>query len=623
MTKFVLNQEVPFEEGLHCEFKSVRVANPIPLIRDFVDVYVVAYLNRGIVGSIYWGITDNRHAIGVSLDTGERDDVRKAIDAKLRSIIPAILPVSYDVKFHPLFSTSTDKDPIPDQPIIEVKVERVSPRQVYFTQRMEGKQAFIKTLSGREEVKADRLVELQREIQVEQTNQEEQEVNLPASEAPAVKASKAPSIPTPFKNPYNTAVIAKEDMFKGRETEINSLLYAITNGTPTAIFGLQRVGKTSLVKETLRRSTERCIFAEVNLQSYGGESMTSNALLHAIVTGIAAEISQKRLQLVSAEIAMLASDYRAGEKHRMLEDYERILKNILKATRRKVILFLDEFSELCQTVDRNELLLQHNPHREARIRPQEMLVDVSLMHWFSSLMKDPELDGKVVVIIAVRPFVAEYDTDERTGFQIMKLVSPITLHYLNKEAAEALMVEPVKGKVNYEAGSIDYLYNLTAGHPYLIQFFLREIINRIQQKGRSCIETQDITDLEAMLVSAEHVYDGQFAVLDSDYSVESVRNSKAAGKGRGVLSVIAYLGRKQKNGFWVPVEEVSKLLTSHDMPKNEIYDILAKLRRARIIEERGTDKAKLEYRISIPLLQKRYARQNMYERYFLQRSFRP
>ncbi len=610
MAKFILNQEVPFDEERDCEFKSV-ISNPVGLIKDYVDQYVVAYLNMDIAGSIFFGIKDDGLAVGVPLDRKERDDVRKGIEQKLRSIAPVILPSSYKVEFHRLFPSSTSKDAIPDQPIIEVKVERVSPRQLFFVTGVSGKRAFIKTPSGISEAKDDRLAELQKEIQTGQANQENQEDTSPTSEEPVGEGAKPKPLPTPFKNPYDIDVIATEDMFKGREVEIRNLQYAIMNGTHTAIFGLQRMGKTSLVKETLRRSKERCIFAEVDLQSYGGEDITYRTLLYAIITTITAEISPQRVQLVIDEINH--RNYDTVDKHTMLDGFKRLLKEILRYTRRKVVLFLDEFSELCQTIDRNADRFRNSPNQHARISPAEMLVDVSIMRWFSSLMRDPELKGKVVFIFAVRPFVAGYDANMQ--LQILKLVTPITLHYLKRSAAEALMVEPVSGKIEYEAGSVDYLYSLTAGHPYLIQFFLHEIINRIQQDERACIEKQDITRFEEEIVSVEEVYEGQFAVLESDYSVESVRSPEVARKGKGVIAVIARLGEQEEDG-WVPGEEVRNLLTLHRMPKDEIYDILAKLRRAQIIKERKADEEKLEYRISIPLLRKRYIRQNMYERHF-------
>lgn len=607
MAKFVLNQEVPFEEGLRCEFKAF-VDNPVQQIRDYIDIYVVSFLNIGVEGSIYFGIRDRGEAVGVSLDTKKRDAVRQAIGLKLGRTKPPILPSLYEIIFHDLLDK--DGNPIPDRPIVEVKVEPTSPRrEVHFTNN----KAYIKTHGGREEVSGRRLLALQEDITAERTNQEEQEVTTCASESPEVPVSKAPATPKPFLNPYNTAAIATKDMFKGREAEIEHLRYAIKNGTHTAIFGLQRMGKTSLVKETLSRVDENCVFAEIDLQTYGGERITYRALLHAIVTRIAEKISSSRHQSVVNEIDELARTYMRGDKHQMLDGFSAIMQKTVKATRRKVVLFLDEFSELCQTIDKNEALLKNNLDRGMKIHPHEMIVDVSLMHWFSSLMKSEEIAGRLVFIFAVRPFVAEYDAD--TQLQILKLVSPITLHYLQKSAAEALMVEPLEGKIEYETGSIDYLYNLTAGHPYLIQFFLHEIINRLQQERRSCIEKRDITRLEGELVSAEEVYEGQFAVLESDYSVESVRSPEAARKGRGVIAVIARLGEQEADG-WVPIEEVRNRLTNHDMPENEIYDILAKLRRAQIITERRADEEKLEYRISIPLLRKRYIRQNMYQRHF-------
>ena len=607
MAEFVLNQKVPFEEGLRCEFKAF-VDNPVQQIRDYIDIYVVSFLNIGVEGSIYFGIRDRGEAVGVSLDTKRRDAVRQAIGLKLGITRPPILPSSYEIIFHDLLDG--DGNPIPDRPIVEVKVEPTSPRrEVYFTNNT----AYIKTHGGRAEASGRHLLALQEEIRAEQTDQEEQEVTSLASESPEAPVSEAQANPTPFENPYNTAAIATKDMFKGREAEIEHLRYAIKNGTHTAIFGLQRMGKTSLVKETLSRVDENCIFAEVDLQTYGGERITYRALLHAILTRIAMEISSARHRLVSAEISDLAQRYSRGDKHQMLDGFSAILEKTVKATSRKVVLFLDEFSELCQTIDKNEEWLKIRLDRDQKLHPHEMIVDVSLMHWFSSLMRNNALTGRLVFIFAVRPFVAEYDAD--TQLQILKLVSPITLHYLGKSAAEALMVEPLEGKIEYEAGSIDYLYNLTAGHPYLIQFFLHEIINRLQQEGRSCIEKQDITRLEGELVSAEEVYEGQFAVLESDYSVESVRSPEAARKGRGVIAVIARLGEQEPDG-WVSVEKVRALLTNHGMPENEIYDILAKLRRAQIIKERRADEEKLEYKISIPLLRKRYIRQNMYQRHF-------
>ena len=622
MTKFVRNQKVPFEEGLRCEFKAFE-NNPVQQIRDYIDIYVVSFFNIGAEGSIYFGVRDGGEAVGVSLDRQRRDEVRKDIGQKLGRTRPPIHPPSYEIIFHDLFDGGGN--PIADRPIVEVKLKPTSPRrEVYFTNGT----VYIKTPGGREQASGERLLVLQAKINEElkawevesqkaeqEQKQREAEAQNVQGEVPSKKKPRQKSTPTPFDNPYNFAVTAKEDIFKGREVEIGRLQSAIRSGTHTVIYGLQRMGKTSLVKETLRRVNENCIFAEVDFHNFRGRDMTYGGTLDVILRSIAREISPAQAREVDDGITMYINSLVGTNKHRMLDDFSILLKRTLSHTRRKVVLFLDEFSELCQAVDSNEIQLQQNPNRSTPQFTKDMPVDASLIDWFSALMKDDELLRKMTIIFAVRPFVAQYADD--TPLAILKLVRSITLGYLSEQEAKALMVEPLKGKIAYEEGSIDYLYNLTAGHPYLIQCFFQEIIDQILQDGRNRIEKRDITDLEQEFVSKEH--NGHFMVLDSDYSVESVRSDKIAKQGRGVLAVIAHLGGEPEDDGWVPGGKMRESLSHLGMPENEIYDILAKLRGAQIIEEKA-DKEKLEYRIQIPLLRKRYISQNMYQRHFQQKG---
>ena len=74
----------------------------------------------------------------------------------------------------------------------------------------------------------------------------------------------------PFKNPYDFTHIASHEIFKGRQDEIDQLLGNIVSGTHTAVFGLQRMGKTSLVEicndrsiaETPRTEAHRALFKD-------------------------------------------------------------------------------------------------------------------------------------------------------------------------------------------------------------------------------------------------------------------------------------------------------------------------------------------------------------------------
>ena len=85
---------------------------------------------------------------------------------------------------------------------------------------------------------------------------------------------------------------------------------------------------------------------------------------------------------------------------------------------------------------------------------------------------------------------------------------------------------------------------------------------------------------------------------------------------KGVLALIADMGDKQE-GRWVQGKKLRKVLTEHKMADYEIYTLLRQFLYVKIIEQRRNDEDELEYRISIPLLQKRYVSQNMYQQYNL------
>ena len=55
------------------------------------------------------------------------------------------------------------------------------------------------------------------EVEAQKAERERKEREADAPKAPSKKKPPQKSVPTPFLNPYNTAEIAKADMFKGRE----------------------------------------------------------------------------------------------------------------------------------------------------------------------------------------------------------------------------------------------------------------------------------------------------------------------------------------------------------------------------------------------------------------------
>jgi class 3 adenylate cyclase len=104
------------------------------------------------------------------------------------------------------------------------------------------------------------------------------------AELPAEDSRKP--VPTPvdrgehlaeFQNPFEFDMTATRKTFKGRQVELEELLDSIETGTHTAVFGLQRMGKTSLMEEGLREGLKRragiseaVLPVKIDMQRLGG-----------------------------------------------------------------------------------------------------------------------------------------------------------------------------------------------------------------------------------------------------------------------------------------------------------------------------------------------------------------
>jgi hypothetical protein len=240
-----------------------------------------------------------------------------------------------------------------------------------------------------------------------------------------------------------------------------------------------------------------------------------------------------------------------------------------------------------------------------------MYIDVPFIHHLSSLLKDEGLKRQITFVVLVRPFLAEYD--EREGLQILKLMKPITLSHLDEASAKELITRPLESFISYEADVVDYLYTLTAGHPYLLQFILKLIVDKIKRIGRDTITLADVKWVQERMVSDGPAYDAQFAVLVSDYSVDEITHPKESQLGKGLLALVSKLGQRQEG--WVDSTQIFTKFADYKVPEEKTASILSQLTRTQILEE-GVEDDRLRYRLSIPLVQERFVRQNMYMKYF-------
>ena len=588
--------------GPHIEFKE---GLNYPEVRK----YVIACLNSRIQGRIYLGIEDTqREIVGVEVQEGGKDRIRRHINGVLRDIQPDI-PTGSVTTFYPVLDSK--KESLKNQYIIEVTVPAADSQVKGFYYNKHDEKAFERRGSENAEISVKTA---QNRLARGQMSRGEQEITTKQdNDLEPGRTTNINITVNVLPNPYNIAAPATKEMFKGRDTEINTLLNAIWNGQHLSIHGLKRVGKTSLVEETLLdkinnddKLRDKILFAKVDLHEEGGRNITIGNLLNAIIKGIANEIPGRDLAQIDA---VLGRSYTNSNLQSMLSDYTRYLEGVANQVtsgeNQRIVLFLDEFSELYRAIKTSRH--QNSPGTRA----EDIHADVRLIQWLSALMRNRNLTRKLVFILAVRPFVVDIDKDP--DINLLRLTLTMNLSYLDKPAATKLMTEPVADDIDYDADAIDYLYHLTTGHPYLIQLMLSRILNRIE--NRNCITKQDIEDEEEIL-SLDRNAGPNFDVLESDYSMDVVDNRITENHGKRVLASIARKCDNSPEG-WVGDKDLCEQLKQPDFKEDQIYDLLAQLRDANIIDEDENDEGGLKFRMSIPLLQKRYIKQNMYGRYVL------
>ena len=140
--------------------------------------------------------------------------------------------------------------------------------------------------------------------------------------------------------------------FFGREQELAALTRAIDTGTPVGLFGLRKVGKTSLLKK-LKEKRPQDLVAYVDLQSVPAGVADAGYIYWELANQLRAELSQKYPKLEQGLHFSLAGKYQSysqisniGLLAAQFDGDIRLLKSITSAATAKVVVLIDEIERL-------------------------------------------------------------------------------------------------------------------------------------------------------------------------------------------------------------------------------------------------------------------------------------
>jgi hypothetical protein len=268
---------------------------------------------------------------------------------------------------------------------------------------------------------------------------------------------------------YNRALEPNEidTHFFGRTTEQNEILESIAKGMLRYVEGIQRTGKSSLLRSLQHMIEIRRLPLIPVYLSVGGISGVDHAgrVLFNIASEIATTVeSSSTIELLSEE--RFCENLPGAYAH-----FERALAT--KAAGAKVVVLLDDFNQL---IDAAVDAKQHRPALHASI--------IALLNTIRSHAKP---SANILWVFAGHKTILQYKKD-LPGPDLWSTLKPLTIDFLKVDAVGEIIRTPVGPALIAPDETIRRVHTLTAGHPELVQKIAELMLNDARSEKR-CIVT--------------------------------------------------------------------------------------------------------------------------------------
>lgn len=392
-------------------------------------------------------------------------------------------------------------------------------------------------------------------------------------------------------NPYDFEHPASGEQFYGREAELKRFRDAISEGRSIAIYGLQRIGKTSLVENILCADStiaSEAIIVRINMYEACETCLRYIDFFSAIVNGLCEYFGTEHLRVKEELSIFLRSTDPADLRYGFKNIISKVKK---KLNKKRFILFIDEFQDIKKTFE------------FAKRKNITNTLDSAFIRFLSSLAKDNYLQ----LVICSRYQILEMD--QEYNFQLLKLMTEIWLGVLDDSSAKNLIQYPVKNIIQYDSQAIETILVLTGCHPFLIQYLCYELIEKAKKERCGLVKKADVEYISKKLM-AESFREPKFRVLYEDFQ------EVCEGKPWELLLIIAHYSKKCRQS--ISFDEITSVFRSELNRKNsdhEIQQYMKLLKNSRIVIEERIN-GKLYYYILCDMLRRWLNIQNYFERHF-------
>ena len=282
--------------------------------------------------------------------------------------------------------------------------------------------------------------------------------------------------PTELANPYIFERPAIGEHFFGRKLEMTRLVNALREGRSVVVYGLQRVGKTSLVKEALDRELKpsNARLRDIRIDMYEScETLTSYIdFFETMIDRFCDDLNVVDYKKVREQARQVL---RTGNDPGAIRGLMRNLLRGFASRYGRALLYIDEFQDIRIAFEKAE-----------RQKTTRHPLDSGFIRYLGSLVKEGHLQLLCCGRYQIQLLDSKLDT------QLLKLMVPIELSILDESSARRLIEEPVLGRFSYEPAAVDHILTLSGRYPYVVQYLCYELVERARNESRSIITRDDV-----------------------------------------------------------------------------------------------------------------------------------
>lgn len=288
------------------------------------------------------------------------------------------------------------------------------------------------------------------------------------------------------RSPYSLHEVRTEAMFFGRHDELQRLRDHLRDGQKlTILYGLKRIGKTSLLyylRDHALRGDPDLLPIYVDAQRIA--PLTPARILQVLAEKCTSAITEHVGATATRELRLRNHDLRADPFDAFFK-WADAARLVLGGCR--LVFMIDEFT-----------------HVEEAYRDKRLSSDFfTRLRGLISALDDIQW----VICIHESIFTALAAARPRSGSWTLRQQGiPVRLSFLEEEAAEHLIRQPMGRFYEYDAAVVRDILGLTAGHPYYLHILCSELASRMRDGARTRVTAADLKAVSAQLSIQDSAY---------------------------------------------------------------------------------------------------------------------